>query len=370
MRDRAIEEAALRVLILSRDLSADGGVANFVAMLMDRDSAVVSYEHVTIGRRPGDNALQRYVRPLQDLLRLVRAVRSGAFDVVHVNTSLRTRSLIRDGLFLATLKMLRFPSVLVFIHGWSVRVERFLTKHAAVRGLFRWAYGWVPRMVVLASDFKAGLAKMGFDEAQIEIMSTMFNGALLRAATPGPPTDETRLLFLSRLVREKGIYELLDAFRRIADRFPETILVMAGDGPEKDGVELYAERLGLADRVRLPGYLSGTDKASALKTAQAFLLPSYEEGCPVSLLEAMAAGLPVITTAVGGIPDIFRDGENGILLKSVTPAAIAEGIRCLLENREFARRVGALNKEHAWDQFEASRVAPRIENLYWNISQD
>ena len=116
----------------------------------------------------------------------------------------------------------------------------------------------------------------------------------------------------------------------------------------------------IQDKVSFPGYLVGNEKVENLLASDVFVFPSFSEGCPVALLEAMGAGLPVITTPVGGIPDIFIDGKNGVLLKSVEPEDIAEAIERLLSNEELCRVTGEHNRREAWEKYEARIVCKKI----------
>jgi glycosyltransferase involved in cell wall biosynthesis len=165
------------------------------------------------------------------------------------------------------------------------------------------------------------------------------------------------------------MFELLDAFNKIQIQYPEVSLHLVGDGPERPTVEQKISILGLQERVQLLGYMRGKEKAQALVNADIFILPTYyREGCPISLLEAMAAGLPVITTTVGGIPDIIIDKKNGILLKSHTPDAIEQGIRKMLKNTRKRKKIGLLNKEFAWENYESKIVTLKIEKIYKQVS--
>jgi glycosyltransferase involved in cell wall biosynthesis len=145
-------------------------------------------------------------------------------------------------------------------------------------------------------------------------------------------------------------------------------LVIAGDGPEFRAVEEWILEHNLSDRVMLAGYLRGRDKAQALVDADVFVFPSfYGEGCPVSLLEAMAAGLAVITTAVGGIPDIFVDGVNGIILRSGDRISIANAMQQLIMDERLLNQIRARNKQQAWERYEATTVTRTIEDIYKNL---
>jgi glycosyltransferase involved in cell wall biosynthesis len=225
-------------------------------------------------------------------------------------------------------------------------------------------FGKAPLILVLASRFRDTLIDMGFKPDQIRVITTMFDGSMFTGINR-QDNDSPSLLFLSRFIPEKGIYELFEAFAGLTRRFPDLSLVMAGDGPERKRMVQWVQAHGLTDRVRFPGYLRGPAKAHALLNAEMFVFPTYHcEGCPVSLLEAMAAGLPVVTTRAGGIPDIFRDGENGILLKEVSPASIEHAIEKLLNNRQLSMDIRSNNLNRSWRTFEARVVTKKFENIY------
>ena len=119
------------------------------------------------------------------------------------------------------------------------------------------------------------------------------------------------VLFLGRIETAKGIAELLDAFAGLRPGAPDALLVCAGEG-DIESAGRQARRLGLGDSVRFPGWIDGEEKRAWLARAALFVLPSHAEGLPMSLLEAMAAGLPIVASAVGGVPDVVHDGVNGL----------------------------------------------------------
>jgi glycosyltransferase involved in cell wall biosynthesis len=170
------------------------------------------------------------------------------------------------------------------------------------------------------------------------------------------------LLFLSRIEKTKGVFELIEAYARLCRRYPGLRLVMAGEGPARPGLQQRAAQLGL-DGVSFPGYIRNAAKAQALVDADLFVLPTYYgEGCPVALLEAMGAGLPCVTNAVGGIPDVFNDGTNGVLLNEVTVDSIADALEELLSDPDRRQEIAKHNRVEAWSRYEARVVIPRIES--------
>lgn len=151
----------------------------------------------------------------------------------------------------------------------------------------------------------------------------------------GPPT----IVAIGRLSAEKGFTVLLDAMARLRDEQVAARLVLVGDGPERATIEAAIARLGIADRVTLAGELPPEAVRARLREADMFCLPSFSEGLPVSIMEAMAAGVPVVTTWIAGIPEL---AENGVTAMTVPPAradALADALRHLIEDPALAARL-------------------------------
>lgn len=306
--------------------------------------------------------------PLTDGIRLIQRILQNKYSCVHINPSLNAKAVLRDGLSLILLRVLGFRRNLVCFHGWEDTFADKIRNRTIWTTLFRMVYGRENTILVLATRFRDALMDMGFSREQVKVITTSFDGRIFKGLERRN-TSIRKLLFLSRFIPEKGIYELLEGFREMAHRVPRLTLVMAGDGPDRDRMIQWVHDQGLIDRVEFPGYLRGQAKAQALIDADLFVFPTYHgEGCPVSLLEAMAAGLPVVTTRAGGIPDIFEDTKNGIFLNEVHPAAIAQAVTRLLDDKELHSRIQKNNMEHAWQNFEAHKVAQKMEKIYCEVS--
>jgi glycosyltransferase involved in cell wall biosynthesis len=367
---RSCEDRRIKPLILARDPAWQGGVRNIVETMVAHFSPNVAPIELRVGQRIGrSSAARRVLFALGDSIRLAITVMARDVSLVHLNPSLDRRSLMRDGLFLVMLKLVRFRRTVVFFHGWDHAIESRVRRSAGFRRLFRWVFGGAGIILVLGTRFKASLVQMGFVAEKVRVVSAMFDGRMFS----GPRhtvtrSAEKRVVSMSRLTKEKGVYELLEAFESVSKRFPDATLSMAGDGPERDAIEMWIRKRNLGSKIRLPGYVRGEDKAAVLNKADVFVLPTYHgEGCPVALLEAMAAGLAVITTAVGGIPDVFADGENGVLLHEVSAEAIEKAIEKVFRDSAFCRRVCDTNREKAWSNYEAAIVTRTIEGIYREV---
>lgn len=359
----------LRVLILSKDLSAEGGVANSVRIQMENFSKNIQAEHFSIGNSDGiTSKLHGSYLAILGSFRLFRKLSQVRYDCIQINPSLNARSLLRDGLFLFTILVSGFKNTIVFFRGWEEETEVKIRKNMALRFLFKRALYSVPLILVLGKNFKKSLIDMGISHKKIEVVTNFFDGNIFKSIKRRGKPNGRDLLFLSRFVKEKGVFEMLSAFKLIVSEFPDTRLILAGDGPEAKSLKKRSEEYGIEKNIKILGYVRGSNKGEVLINSDIFILPTYDgEGCPRALLEAMAAGLPVITCPVGGIPDIFTDKENGIFLSEVSPTEIADAVRCLLQDSELSTRISENNRQYAWENLEVGLGIKKIERMYSEV---
>jgi glycosyltransferase involved in cell wall biosynthesis len=362
----------INALVIARDKHHQGGVVSFVELLMPNFSAEVRATRFVIGRSPDKHChWGALLVAFRDAIRLIRSERNSHYDIIHINPSLNFNSAVRDGLFIAVLLAIKARHIVVFVHGWDAAFAEKIRRNRLARFIAQSLLQPASAILVLATAFKRELCAWGLDSRKVSVLTMMFDRNLFAGIERQRHCRKIRLLFLSRLIKEKGIHELLAAFLLLKNCVPGIELVIAGDGSEFRAVEQWITDHSLSDKVMLAGYLDGLNKAQALVDADIFLFPSYYgEGCPISLLEAMAAGLAIITTAVGGIPDIFADGVNGIVLSSVTPASIADATGRLINDEGLLTRIRTRNKQQAWERYEATSVTRTIEKTYKSIVID
>lgn len=175
-----------------------------------------------------------------------------------------------------------------------------------------------------------------------------------------------RVLFLGRIRDKKGVFDLIDAMAVVRRSVPNAELVLAGDG-DVALARQRADALGLGDAVRLPGWLEGEAKFEAIRRSDVMALPSYFEGFPIGVLEAMAMGSLVVATRVGGIPDLIRDGENGLLLEAGDVAALARQLEIGLTDR--AQRARMVERaQHDAQAYRSGPVVGALKALYRRVA--
>lgn len=173
------------------------------------------------------------------------------------------------------------------------------------------------------------------------------------------------ILFVGRLSKEKGVDVLLNAYAQYYTEGGEARLLILGDGPSRNECEQLASKLKLGNQVTFLGHRN--DVFSFYSQADVFVLPSRTEGLPMALLEAMALGIPVVASNVGGVPDLVCEGISGRLVPPDEPESLAATFHDLLDNYEDAVLMGYRGKNRVCCDFSAGPWAKKIENIYHNV---
>lgn len=194
------------------------------------------------------------------------------------------------------------------------------------------------------------------------------SAAVASAGDVGVAQDTAIVLWVGRLDPVKGLSHLIRAFAQVRERFTNAKLVLVGDGPLRDQLRAEIDQAGLADDVSLLG--ARRDVPSLLRLARMFAFPSRTEGLPNALLEAMAGGLPIVTTDVPGCHDLVTHEATGLLVPYGDTQALAEAIIRLLVDPSLADRLGAGASRAVDERWNISRTFDEYEALYREIAKD
>ena len=167
---------------------------------------------------------------------------------------------------------------------------------------------------------------------------------------------------VAAFVKEKGHELLITAFAKLLPQFPKCVLLLPGEGPEKDKLQEAVRRLGVEAAVKFPGFVP--DVESIYAATDLFVFPSHEEPLGSSLLAAMAHGLPVVAFARGGVPEAVEDGKNGLLVKELDSVALATAIARLLSNPAEAQQLGGAARKDVSSRFSADHMVEATLQLY------
>jgi glycosyltransferase involved in cell wall biosynthesis len=170
---------------------------------------------------------------------------------------------------------------------------------------------------------------------------------------------------IGRLSREKGFDILLHACRDVLREQPSGLLVILGEGPERAALERTAADLGIGDRVVMPGYRENA--RGYLRLFDVFVLPSYSEGLPVTVLEAMQAGTPIVASRVGGVPAVLDEGKGGILTNPGDPDDVRKAIAQALQRDDRTAGMVALARERVQARYTSAAMTRRYVELYGQL---
>lgn len=313
-------------------------------------------------------------------LRFVRAARD--VDIVYLVAAANTVGSTRDAVLVATARIMGRQVVIHFRGGHYG--EFYERSKRLFRILLRLSWGSAARAIVQAPRLRSQLARAA---PNVEL-AVLPNGL--------PPTKFTaksqyasarpRLLFVGHLTYDKGFYDLMQGFRRLRAKWPQLELACAGElpKPRREANQLLppdrqAEYLrrhheicneihgfiaeGQASGVDYAGVVSGDAKVNLFGSADIFVLPSYSEGFSFAVLEAMFQGLPVVTTNRGGLPDVVKHGENGLLVEPGDVDGLIGAIDRLVEDPGLRESMGRRNAREARERYDLGVVARQLVNI-------
>jgi glycosyltransferase involved in cell wall biosynthesis len=345
-----------------------GGVETFTQALLESgslDRFEVAHCDTTKGRpksTQGRFDAGNAVWALRHFGRLAAALRRHRPDAVYVPIAGTFSGVLRD---LALGWIARRSGAVVVGHQHDGDIMAVLARRGLAARVVHRGFDQFHRLLVLGEPWRRMLAAYGV-AAPLEIVPSMCRREVYeRGAAHARPIragGPVRALFVGQVGRRKGVPELLEAARHAIDGGADLTLWIVGPAEEPGAIESAAGRrdaLGLGNRVELTGPLMGGDLYARFGDADLFVLPSHIEGIPVVLYEAGAFGLPVLTTPVGAITDVVRDGENGLLVPPGDIAALAGALSRLCADPPLRARLGEAMRRTV-GAFHPDRVASRV----------
>lgn len=296
--------------------------------------------------------------------RVVRVLLSGNVSIVHAHVS-ANGSFWRKAALLWVAR--RFGCATVF-HLHDGNFARFV-EHGFGGPLLRWCIRrtiGASDVVIVLSERWAQWMRQFSPESRVHVIGNPVRLPPQDQHLPSgddKPAASGRVLFLGMICDAKGSFDLLRAFAIFRSRVPGWRLVVGGNGEVERFLE-QAKSLGVSDDVDYLGWVSGDEKDRALAAADIFVLPSYGEGMPVSLLEAMAYGCAVIATPVGGVPDMMTPESHGLWIEPGDVAGLAASLERVAKAPELRASLGAAARQHVLAEYAAATVCEKICQAY------
>ncbi|RIJ47606.1 glycosyltransferase family 1 protein [Maribellus luteus] len=348
----------LKILLITPNLNIPGGVTEFNKMLLHYSSLkIISFNLWGAGKK--QNKVTKFFALILNIFRFTAIVIVSKANIVHLGPSLGSNSIKRDGIMCVIAKFFN-KKVYLHWHGWNPDNE-FLLEPPKLRFIQKTIFR-ANHITFLSSHFQSLFISKGYKNSS-NVGNTFVDDNLLKDFKLSSNSKSTvNILFLSTISKNKGIYLALDVFSSLADDHNITFTI-AGSGPELENIKMQVPK-NLQNKIFFLGHVSGAKKVEAFNEADIYIFPSYYEGMPTSVLEAMAFGLPVVCSKVGAIPDFFENSKMGFIHDKNDIEAFKNSIKKLINDEALRNSIGRFNHKFATEYFLASKAVARIDADY------
>ena len=334
-----------------------GGILSVVDVYRER-GLFAKWPIVYLGTVCDGSALAKTRIAVTAVFQFLRIVLTGRLALLHAHTASRA-SFWRKSIFILIALAARKP-VVMHLHGAEFNTFYHRECGSIRKRFVRYVLENVDVVIVLSAQWDERIGAMA-PRAKRAIVANPFPAGVDSGERVARREDA--LLFLGRFGARKGIFDLLQALAIVRTRYPNVRLLCGGDG-DVAGVRARARELGVEQSVEVLGWVSGLAKHQVLAEATVYVLPSYAEGLPMGVLEAMSAGAPVVATCVGGIPDAIEDEIDGFLIEPGDIDALADRIMRLIGDPGLRETFTARAKRKVVERFSPEKVLAQLENLY------
>lgn len=365
---------ALHVAYLSAGLRERGYGTTLVAGSLARGEESMAFVAQDLGVPVIRlSALKRDISPLRDamsVIRLANLIRVQRPHILHTHTA-KAGAIGRLAAILAG--DARPPIVVHTYHGHVLRGYFDPVRANAFRLIERWLAKMTTTLIAVSPQVRDDLVRLGV--APTEKFAVVRLGVELDERIPadqngrgetrrvlGIPPERFMVGWVGRMTGIKRTDDVLLAVRKLRERGVDACLCMVGDGPDRDHVEQRAHDLGIVENCLFLGYQEEVSPYFA--AFDAMVLPSANEGTPVTAIEALAACRPVVATRVGGVPDVVRDGEDGFLVEPGDVDALADRLAALAADPELRARMGAAGRLRVLPRYAVDRLVTDMDRLY------
>lgn len=278
-------------------------------------------------------------------------------DILHAHMS-ADNSFYRKAVFIRRAYREK-KKIIIHMHGSTFDLfykERCNEKQKQeVRDIFAMA----DAVIALSEDWKEFLAQHICVPDKIHVI---YNAVKMPEAYEKDYSNR-KMLFLGILGQRKGTYDLIEVLPEIFRKYPDAHIYFGGDG-EREAAERLCREKGIDGNVTFLGWVRGAEKEKYLKMCSIYVLPTYHEGMPMSILEAMSYGMAVVSTYVGGIPHLITDGGNGLLCAAGDKVKISDALKRLMKNAEIRKRFGQRALEKIRNDFDVTEIVIKLLKLY------
>ncbi|MTJ48421.1 glycosyltransferase family 4 protein [Dolichospermum sp. UHCC 0259] len=347
----------IKIMMIGASLEQNGGIATVEKLILKHADKNLDIQHIT--SHDEGSIKHRLMVFNQALIKLLWRLITQKIDIVYIHLS-DGGSLIRKSI-IALIGLIFNKPVFIHTHGAEFHVTYSrLPKWAkqCLSSLFRRCNGFIV-LSTIWQDFY--VTNLGLNPQRVFVLP---NPTELPMTVPQRCNiEKVTLLFCGRVGERKGAFDLIKAFANLPYATKNrSELILAGDGDIEQGQELV-KSLNLVDNITFLGWVDSKQRDSLLNQADVFILPSYNEGLPMAILEAMGWGLPIISTPVGGIPELVITNKNGWLVTPGNIKQLSQVMQSLVENEELRLSLGKNARETVMP-FDVNNYCPQLVNIF------
>jgi glycosyltransferase involved in cell wall biosynthesis len=353
----------LRVLMLGESLDRQGGIVSVEKLILQNHSSGVEFEHVsTLVQGSSINKIFGYSIAV---VKVFRRLLGKETDLLHIHVSERG-SAFRQAFTSLIAQKFGIP-VILHTHGSEFHLFYDSLPTWLKTGLSQ-IFKRCDRVVVLSETWKTFYVnELGLAADRVIVLPNPVQVPLKIPHRASSNQQKVNLVFLGRIGQRKGAFDLIHAFAKIPIEVrKQAQLTLAGDGAVEEAQALIVT-LGLVAHVAVKSWLSSEQRDALLEKSDIFILPSYNEGLPMALLEAMSWGLPPIVTPVGGIPEVVVSEKNGLLVQPGDVEQLAAAIQALITNVELRIALGMRARETVLP-LDIKNYVNALNKTYYNVS--
>lgn len=338
-----------KVLMLAPDINSQGGISSVVRLYKD-----YGLDINILSTYKGGNMFTKLVAFFIFLFKYIFVLSFNKnIQIVHIHTASKG-SFLRKATAFKIAKLFR-KKVIFNIHPtWFTTFYEISNNF--VKNLITDTLNRSDLILVLSEVIKVNVKNI----CQNDNIKILYNPVVIKEIVYRQ-SEKLNVLFLGKLCEAKGVYDIIKAAKIIKSYNVEINLY--GDGNINEFRKLIDEN-NLGEKVKIRGWISGDEKDRALKDSDIYILPSYSEGLPMSILEAMAIGLPVISTPVGGTPEAVEDGVNGFLVEVGDYAGLAQKIDLLAGDNALREEMGKQGYRIAKEKFDVKIIIKQLQEIY------
>ena len=321
-----------KICMIVQDKMVKGGIAavisGYYGSKLEQDYKIIYVESYKDGGK-----LTKLLKGIQGYIKFIKVLFVDKPDLIHIHSSFGP-SFYRKLPFIYISSWIKKP-IINHIHGadFSVFYEQASVKK---KRLIQSAYERCNVLIALSDEWKDKLSQIVSENkiVVIENYSILHEDALEERCFR---QSNHKILFLGELGRRKGCYDIPDVVEQVVADIPDAKFILAGAGSVQDEIAIkqMIKEKKVEKNVEFPGWVRGKEKDKLLREADVFFLPSYNEGMPMSILDAMGYGLPIVSTNVGGIPKIVQSGKNGYCVEPGNIIEMSKAIKTLIENKRI-----------------------------------